>query len=282
MPQESDTIPSLPISVQFWSHLLWPFKYKAPGLSLCQVHSVPSWHFSPSSPWPGPPPPAGCGWGSFAQPSTFLQTQAGASHGLSQKGYAGSFFIWRASKPTELQKRLETPSVSSSSSWWGTGYSPGSCGPMRYFWASTFWQFAVIQGFWLWWAAAFCSLLLLSILGFVLSNDLIFQVQWPLMALVLLSTTENVAAEVCGEFYLQSFFQSKSTNNSSFSSSLASIWPRAASSTWNLRKPHSKRSYLYIHWVAGKGLAKGLLLVHTSAKNKECLEHFPLPLALDY
>lgn len=113
-------------------------------------------------------------------------------------------------------------------------------------------------------------------------NDLIFQVQWPLMALMLLSTTENVAAEVCGEFYLQSFFQSKSTNNSSFSSSLASIWPRAASSTWNLRKPHSKRSYLYIHWVAGKGLAKGLLLVHTSAKNKECLEHFPLPLALDY
>lgn len=68
--------------------------------------------------------------------------------------------------------------------------------------------------------AAFRFLFFLSI-GFYATqriNDLIFQKQWSLMALVLLSTIENVVTEVFR------FFQSKSINNKYLWSPLASMW----------------------------------------------------------
>lgn len=144
------------------------------------------------------------------------------------------------------QKRLETLSVSSSSSWWGTGCSLGAD---EVFLTFSFPAINFHSGVVVVMNTTFHFLFLLSIIGFCAIqriDDLIFQRQWPLTALVLLSTIENVATEVCGDFYLQRFFQSKSINNNYFWSPLASLCPWAASCTWNMWKPDFKRSY-YLH-----------------------------------
>lgn len=159
----------------------------------------------------------------FPLPS--FQTAAEASHGLSQEGFAGkaqltqisqlhtapSFFDQRTHKSTDLQSRLKTlsfpPALHDGEQ--STAWEPGSWQGISGFQLSS--NSLSFRGCGSEEHGILLSLLDIDIGFYAIQriNDLVLERQWLLVALVLPITIENVATEVCGEFYLQTLFRLK-------------------------------------------------------------------------